>query len=58
MDDLQIKIAELETKAACYELLSALAFDARVREENRKRVSALQEQERALLEANSLRLTA
>ena len=58
MDDLQIKIVELESKAADCELLSALALDAKVRAENRRHVMALQEDARALREAYSLRLTA
>ena len=58
MSDLQIIIAELESKAADCELLSALAADSKVRAENRKRVTELQEKAWALREANSLRLTA
>jgi hypothetical protein len=58
MDDFQTRIAELESKAADCELLSSLAADAKVRAENRKRVTELQEQAWALHEANSLRLTA
>jgi hypothetical protein len=58
MDDIQTRIAELESKAADYELLSSLAADSRVRAENRKRVTELQEQAWTLREANLLRLTA
>ena len=58
MDDFQIRIAELESKEAACELLASLAADAKVRAENRKRVTELQEQAWALREANSLRLTA
>lgn len=58
MDDFQTRIAELECKAADCELLSSLAADAKVRAENRKRVSVLHEQAWALREASSLRLTA
>ena len=58
MDDFQTKIAELESKAADYELLSSLAADSKVQAENRKRVTELQEQACALREANSVRLTA
>jgi hypothetical protein len=58
MDDFQTRIAELESKAADYELLSALACDSRMRAENRKRVAELQEQAWALREANFVRLTA
>jgi hypothetical protein len=58
MDDIQTKIAELESKAADCELLGSLAIDSTVRAKNRKRVTELQEQAWALREANTLRLTA
>jgi hypothetical protein len=58
MDDIQTRIAELESKAADCELLGSLASDSKVRAENRKRVRELQEQAWALREANMLRLTA
>ena len=58
MDEIQTRIAELENKAADCELLSSLAADAKVRAENRRRVTELQEQAWALREANTRRLTA
>jgi hypothetical protein len=58
MDDIQTRIAELESRAADCELLASLAADAKVRAENRKRVTELQERAWALREANTLRLTA
>ena len=58
MDEIQSRIAELESKAADCELLSSLAIDSKVRAENRQRVTELQLQAWTLRETYSLRLTA
>jgi len=58
MNDLQIRIAELENKAADCELLSSLAADPEIRAENRRLVTRLHEEAWALREANVLRLSA
>jgi hypothetical protein len=53
VDDLETRIAELESKAADCELLSGLAADCMVRAEYRRRVMELQQQALALREAFS-----
>jgi hypothetical protein len=58
MDDLQTRIAQLEDEAADCELMACLSIDSKVRDANSKRTGELQEQARALREADPARLTA
>ena len=55
MTDHHDLIVELENKAADCKLLGSLAADPRVREENNKRVTWLEEQARALRYTTALR---